>query len=159
MNAPYRLLGNRVGLVGQPGSDGHLAGPSAFTDLLQADGVLAGIATAYHTEGEIGDAIVLLIEASKEPVCVSCTRPCLLALSGHEVLSCRLLMFLLVHPHLMQAHFLRCLVKWCSLLAILGPFPPRLALVTRAIASVGKCPASPLAATPSEERQACLASL
>ena len=56
MNAPYRFLGNRVGLVGQPGSDGHLAGPSAFTDLLQTDGVLAGIATAYHTEGEIRDA-------------------------------------------------------------------------------------------------------
>ena len=70
VNAPNGFFGDRVDLVGQPGSDGHLAGPRAFTDPLQADGVLAGIATAYHTEIEVGDAIVLLIETSKETVCV-----------------------------------------------------------------------------------------
>ncbi len=70
VNAPDWFLGNGMSPEGQSVSDSDLAGPCAFADLLQPDSILARIATADHTESEVGNAIILLIEASKQPVCV-----------------------------------------------------------------------------------------
>ncbi len=53
---------------GQSVSDTDLAGPCAFADLLQPDGILTGVATANHTECEIWNAFILLIEATEQPV-------------------------------------------------------------------------------------------
>ena len=57
-------------LASQPESNGRFGGPGPFADFLETDRIGAGVAAASDAEGEIGNAIRLLIVPPEESVSI-----------------------------------------------------------------------------------------